>query len=75
MFLENCASAGIWSPTQLAFLQKVVNRVCGERNTRPDSEDGADTAIRILYFYERGMTDEDALVAAAVGRLGQARAA
>lgn len=75
MFLENCASAGIWSPTELAFLQRVVNRVCRERNTRPDSEDGTDTAIRILYFYERGMADEEALVAAAMGRLGQARAA
>lgn len=75
MFLEYCASAGIWSPTDLAFLQRVVDRVCAERKTRPDSEDGADTAIRILYFYERGMTDEEALVAAAMGRLGEARAA
>jgi hypothetical protein len=75
MFLQNCASAGIWSPTDLAILQRVVDRVCKERNTRPDSDDGTDTAIRILYFYERGMTDEESLYAAATGRLGESRAA
>ena len=66
---------GILQPSDLDLVQRAFDRVCLEKRLAPGSHDASDAAFRVLYFYERGMIDEDSLFLAATGRMTAARAA
>jgi hypothetical protein len=50
------------------MLHRVLDRACTMNGFRVDSDAGSDMAIRVLYFFETGIADEEALLLAALGR-------
>ena len=61
-----------FSPSELQICQRVFDRICAERRFDRTSGDAEDLAAAVFNMFSGGLTDEEQLLAAVIGRLNGA---
>ena len=56
------------APEEVNMLARILVRVCAERDLRRDGEEANYCASRLVYLFQSGVTDEQALFSLVSGR-------